>query len=143
PSFQGAPHGSLLLVEPPVPDGRGCSAAVGDYPGAAGAASSCAGAPRSAVVPRAGCRYSRRPGGMRLRQRLCMTAYLRASTARLRANLARSNTRLAWQERLGLAMLAITVLLAGWFAPRLTPLQLLVASSVLIAALAVLLRRGW
>jgi ABC-type transport system involved in multi-copper enzyme maturation permease subunit len=72
-----------------------------------------------------------------------MTPSLRACGAWLRENLTWSNTRLAWQERLGLGLLAAAVVLAGWLAPLLSLPQLLVLGGALATALAVLLRRGW
>jgi ABC-type transport system involved in multi-copper enzyme maturation permease subunit len=72
-----------------------------------------------------------------------MSPYLEATSAWLKRNLAWSNSRESWEERIGfVAILAAAVALA-WLRSQLTLSQELVLWALLVVALAVLLRRGW
>src|SRR5262245_53252595 len=68
---------------------------------------------------------------------------LQASWSWLRRNLAWSNSRQSWEERLGALILLGGVFSLWWFADRLDPIQLVFFIVLLLGVAALLLRRGW
>jgi ABC-type transport system involved in multi-copper enzyme maturation permease subunit len=61
----------------------------------------------------------------------------------LRRNLAWSNSRQSWQERIALALLLAGAGVLVWAQRGLSPAQVVVLAGVLLLGLAILLRRGW
>jgi ABC-type transport system involved in multi-copper enzyme maturation permease subunit len=72
-----------------------------------------------------------------------MSPFVQATRSWLKRNLTGSNTREAWEERLGVALILLGAVGIGWIHDKLTLAQELVLWGVLLMTTAVLLRRGW
>jgi ABC-type transport system involved in multi-copper enzyme maturation permease subunit len=72
-----------------------------------------------------------------------MSPYLEATAGWLKRNLAWSNSRESWEERIGFVALAVSALALAWVRDRLSLSQEVVLWAALVVALAVLFRRGW
>lgn len=72
-----------------------------------------------------------------------MSPHLQASAAWLKRNLAWSNSRESWEERIGAAVLLAGAAALWWVREQLALSQELLLWGLLIIALAILLRRGW
>jgi ABC-type transport system involved in multi-copper enzyme maturation permease subunit len=72
-----------------------------------------------------------------------MSPYVEATALWLKRNLAWSNSRESWEERIGFAAILACAVVLGWIRDRLSLSQEMVLWAALIIALAVLLRRGW
>src|SRR5205823_5651294 len=62
---------------------------------------------------------------------------------RLRQRVGWSNSRQAWEERVGLGLVLSGAVILWWLGGRLALLQAVLAWGVLLVSAAVLLRRGW
>src|SRR5262245_42941263 len=62
---------------------------------------------------------------------------------RLRQRIGWSNSRQAWEERLGLGLVLAGAVIVWWAGSRLSLLQAALAWGVLLVSAAILLRRGW
>src|SRR6266851_9603208 len=72
-----------------------------------------------------------------------MSPYLEATAGWLKRNLAWSNSRESWEERIGFVPILAGAAALCWFRAQLSLSQELVLWAVLIVAMALLLRRGW
>jgi ABC-type transport system involved in multi-copper enzyme maturation permease subunit len=72
-----------------------------------------------------------------------MASVVQSSAAWLRRNVAWSNSRQSWQERLGALALLAGAATAWWFGGRLSLAQHVVVWGLLLLALVALMRRGW
>ncbi|HLJ98218.1 MAG TPA: ABC transporter permease subunit [Gemmataceae bacterium] len=72
-----------------------------------------------------------------------MSSYIEATAGWLRRNVAWSNSRESWEERIGLVPILGGAAALLWFRSRLSLPQELLLWGLLLVALAVLLRRGW
>jgi ABC-type transport system involved in multi-copper enzyme maturation permease subunit len=72
-----------------------------------------------------------------------MSPSLEATADWLKRNLAWSNSRESWEERIGFVAIFASAVVVGWVRVRLSLSQEVVLWAALIVALAVLFRRGW
>jgi ABC-type transport system involved in multi-copper enzyme maturation permease subunit len=72
-----------------------------------------------------------------------MSPHLEATASWLKRNLAWSNSRESWEERIGFVAILASAVALGWVRDRLSLSQEVVLWAALIVALAVLFRRGW
>src|SRR5947209_7913391 len=72
-----------------------------------------------------------------------MSPYLEATAGWLKRNLAWSNSRESWEERIGFAVILAAAVALFWIRSHLSASQEVVLWALLVVAMAVLLRRGW
>src|SRR5262249_17285814 len=72
-----------------------------------------------------------------------MSPYQEATAGWLKRNLAWSNSRESWEERIGFVAILASAVGLAWVRDRLSLSQEVVLWAALIVALAVLFRRGW